>query len=62
MSWRQQIKGDPLPWLLEPDSPGARYLAMRDLLDLPEDDPELSAARRLAHQDGPIADILARYG
>jgi hypothetical protein len=59
MSWRQQIKGDPLPWLLEPDSPGARYLAMRDMLDLPQDDPELSAACRLAYQDGPIADILA---
>jgi hypothetical protein len=59
MSWQQQIKGDPLPWLLELESPGARYLAMRDLLDLPEDDPELSAARRTAHQAGPIAKILA---
>ena len=59
MSWKEQINGDPLPWLLAPDSPGARYLAMRDLLDLPEDDPELSAARRLAYQTGSIADILA---
>jgi hypothetical protein len=50
---------DPLPWLLEPASPGVRYLALRDLLDLPMDDPQLVSARKLAHQQGPIADILA---
>jgi hypothetical protein len=60
MSWRDEIKGDPLPWLLEPESPGVRYLAMRDLLDFPEDDPQLSAARYEAHQAGPIAAILAQ--
>jgi hypothetical protein len=60
MSWKDQLKGDPLPWLLEPESAGVRYLAMRDLLDLPEDDPQLSAARRAAHQTGPISDILAQ--
>ncbi len=42
MTWQEQIKGDPLPWLLERDTPGARYLALRDLLDLPEDDPRVS--------------------
>jgi hypothetical protein len=47
-----------LPWLLEPDEPGVRYLALRDLVDLPEYDPELQAARRVAHREGPIAAIL----
>jgi hypothetical protein len=60
MSWQDEIKGDPLPWLLEPESPGVRYLAMRDLLGLPEDDAQLSAARHKAHQAGPIAAILAQ--
>jgi hypothetical protein len=60
MAWQDQIKGDPLPWLLEPESPGVRYLALRDLFDLPQADPQLSAARRAAHQEGPIAEILAQ--
>jgi hypothetical protein len=51
--------GETLTWLLAPDAPGARYLALRDLLRLPADDPELRAARRAAHTDGPIATILA---
>jgi hypothetical protein len=50
---------EPLLWLLEPESPGVRYLAMRDLVQLPEDDPELGEARRIAHTTGPIAAILA---
>jgi hypothetical protein len=59
MSWQDQLRGDPLPWLLEPDSPGVRYLALRDLLDRPENDAELRAARQEAHTRGPIATILA---
>lgn len=31
MSWQNQLLGDSLAWLLESDSPGVRYLAMRDL-------------------------------
>ena len=49
---------DPLPWLLESQDPGVRYLALRDLLDLPADDPELLTAQNLAHTHGPIATIL----
>ena len=49
---------DPLPWLLEPHDPGVRYLALRDLLDLPADDPDLLVAQRDAHAHGPIAAIL----
>jgi hypothetical protein len=36
---------DPLPWLLEPQNPSARYLALTGLLDRPPDDPEVLAAR-----------------
>jgi len=32
-------------WLLEADNPSARYLALTGLLDRPEDDPEVAAAR-----------------
>ncbi len=53
-----QLIGDPLPWLLDPADPGPRYLAMRDLLDLPPDAPEVQEARQAAHRRGPIAAIL----
>ena len=59
MSWQSQLKGDSVSWLLEKDDPGVRYLALRDLMDLPADDRELRAARKAAHQQGPIAAILA---
>ncbi len=58
MSWQTSLKGDPLPWLLQSERPGVRYLALRDLLDHPPDDPELLAARQAAHASGPIATIL----
>ncbi len=59
MSWQDLAKGDALPWLLQPDDPGVRYLALRDLAGCAAEDPELMAARRLAHTQGPIAAILA---
>jgi hypothetical protein len=59
MSWQNHLQGDSLAWLLETESPGVRYLALRDLLDRPENDSELRAARAAAHKKGPIATILA---
>ena len=60
MSVETLLNKNTLSWLLEPDSPGVRYLALRDLCDLPENDPELLAARKKAHQEGPIAEILSK--
>ncbi len=60
MTWQAQLKGDPLPWLLEAEAPGVRYLALRDLLDRRPNDRELRAAREAAHIHGPIATVLAR--
>lgn len=47
-----------LTWLIENPAPGVRYLALSELSDLPSSAPELIAARRLAHREGPIATIL----
>ncbi|NCF67711.1 MAG: nitrogen fixation protein NifH [Chloroflexi bacterium] len=60
MTWQEQLNGDSLTWLLETNSPGVRYLALRDLLDRIPDDPELLAARTAAHIEGPIAEILSQ--
>ncbi|HET7091279.1 MAG TPA: nitrogen fixation protein NifH [Anaerolineae bacterium] len=59
MAWQAQLKCNSLPWLLETESPGVRYLALRDVVGLPKDNPELRAARKSAHKQGPIAAILA---
>ena len=60
MSWQTQLRGDSVSWLMKSDSPDVRYVAMRDLLDLPNDDKQLKAARKLAHKEGPIAHVLSK--
>ena len=58
MSWQNQLNGDSVSWLIKSDSSNVRYLAMRDLLDLPADDKKLKAARKSAHREGEIATVL----
>jgi hypothetical protein len=59
MSWRDHLRMDPLPWLLEAEDPGVRYMALRDLVDAPKP-AEVRAARKAAHAQGPIAAVLRR--
>jgi hypothetical protein len=58
MKWQSQLEQKSIDWLLSPDDPGVRYLALRDLLDIPPDHSELRAVRESAHRQGPIAQIL----
>lgn len=58
MDWKTQLNGDPFPWLLEKNDTAARHVTMRDLLGLPEDNPELKQARAEAHHSGFIPAIL----
>lgn len=60
MMGHEQFDGEALEWLLETEMPGVRYLALRDLLGCPPDDPELRAAQLAAHTQGPIAAVLAQ--
>jgi hypothetical protein len=62
--WRDGLNDDPVPWLLEPDpeNPGVRYFVLRELLDRPEGDPEVRAARAAVMRTGPVPAILdAQY-
>ena len=54
----RSLNGDPLTWLLEEDSPAVRHLALRLLLDEPEDAPAVRRARSKAMRAPPIAPIL----
>ncbi len=47
-----------LDWLLEPEDPGVRYLALRDLVKA--GGKELETAKKTAHTKGPIAGLLAK--
>ena len=51
MKWLDRVHGDPLPWLLASDEPWTRYRTLVDLLDQPEYQIEVQAARgeMLAH-------------
>jgi len=47
-----EIEPDILDWLLEAADPSVRYFALRDLLDLPEDDDDVrKAANAIMHSD-----------
>ena len=60
MSWKHQLPNNCLPWLLESENPGVRYLALRDLFDLSPNDKKLISARKSAHKEGPIAKVLSK--
>jgi hypothetical protein len=58
-TWQHMLNDDPLPWLLEEDTPAVRHLALRQLLDQPADAPAVRQARAAAMTTDPIAGILA---
>jgi hypothetical protein len=57
-SWLDAPRTDSLPWLLEPENPAVRYLALTDLLDRPAGDPEAVASRRAILAWQPVRRIL----
>jgi hypothetical protein len=52
-------KANPTDWLLEPDNPAVRYWALRGLLDRPEDDAEVQAARAAVVRSDVVQQLLA---
>jgi hypothetical protein len=62
MSWLEEVHEDPLPWLLEPDNPPVRFLALRDLLERPSEDEDVKEAQAAIMNYAPIRAILdAQY-
>jgi len=59
--WRDRLRGDPVPWLLEPDTdqPAVRYFTLRDILGWGEDDARVREARAAVMSTGPVPAILA---
>jgi len=60
-SWKDKLRGDPLPWLLEPDQeqPAVRYFTLRDILGRSEHDGDVREALTANMVRGPVPVILA---
>lgn len=58
-AWRAALNADPVPWLLEPSDPAVRHLALRSLLDEPEEAAVVRRARAAAMRADPILSTLA---
>ena len=58
--WKDMLRDDPLPWLLEPDTnqPPVRCFTLRDILEHDEHDPEVKEAKAAIMRSGPIPLIL----
>lgn len=60
MTWKTLLKGDPIPWLLEPENPSVRYLTLTHLLDRPQDDPQVAEAQAAIPDSKDVRAIFAR--
>ena len=58
--WRSALHEDPVDWLLEAENPSVRYFTLTELLDKPEGDSEVAAAKAAIMNSIPIMKILSR--
>jgi len=54
------LKADPTIWLLEEENPSVRYFTLKDILDKPENDPEVQKAKCKIMQSGIVPEILRK--
>jgi hypothetical protein len=59
MEWLENLRGDPVPWLLEPQDPSVRHGTLVHILGRPRDDPEVIEAREAIPTYPPVAELLA---
>src|SRR4030042_3395575 len=57
--WPDYLCDDPTDWLLEEDNPSVRYLALRTIMEEPEEHRETVSARLSIMRSGPVPTILA---
>lgn len=60
MNWPDALRGDPIPWLLEPENPSVRYWTLTGILDRPADDPEVVEARAAIAERPLVQELFAR--
>ena len=55
----QNLNGDPLPWLLDPENPSVCYWTLVDILGRPANDPEVQMARAAIPQQPLVKELFA---
>ena len=58
--WKSALNEDPVDWLLEAENPSVRYFTLTELLDKPENDSEVAAAKAGIMSSAPVAKILSK--
>jgi hypothetical protein len=58
--WAALQRGDRIDWLLEPDNPSVRYLALTEILGASVDDPIAKEAKAAISETGVVPQILDR--
>lgn len=58
-NWLKRLKGDPLPWLLDPENPSVRYWTLVDLLDRPASEPEVQQTRLAIARQPLVQELFA---
>lgn len=57
-AWLTLLDDDPTEWLLSCEEPAARWIALTELLDLPEGDPAVIAARQAVLSDSLVERLI----
>lgn len=55
----QNLKGDPVAWLLQPENPSIRYWTLVEILNRPANDPEVQEARAAIAQQPLVKELFA---
>jgi hypothetical protein len=58
--WKSVLKADPTDWLLEKDNPSVRYFTLSQILDKPQNSPEVQKAKKEIMTAGVVPQILAK--
>ncbi len=59
-NWKLLLKNNPIDWLLEKDNPSVRYFTLTDILERPENDPEVIETKKEIMQTGVVPRILGK--
>lgn len=58
-NWQNHLKGNPIPWLLDPQNPSVRYWTLVDILDQPQDSRDVQEARQAIAGQPLVQEIFA---
>jgi len=58
--WKSILKADPTEWLLEKNNPSVRYFTLTDILEMPENAPEVRITKEEIMKSGIVPPILAK--